>query len=109
MTSGSAASTESRCAAAGDTVVHLALQQPNDPRRQIGQGSEAALSRQPSVVDEDHERRHQGDEHEREEACSDRRQNGREPIEDATRSAPDSTQPISVAEAHGGPSCARCP
>ena len=66
---------------AGDTVVHLALQQPNDPRRQIGQGSEAAFSRQPFVVDQDHERRHQGDEHQREEACSHRRQNGREPIE----------------------------
>ena len=87
--------------AARDAVVHLPLQQANDSRRQIRQRREAPISGQPLVVDENHERRHQCDEHEREQPCSHRWQNRGGPIEDVTRPAPDSRQLISVAGAHG--------
>ena len=86
MTSGSAASTCQPVRAARDAVVHLALHQADDSRRQIGQGGEAPLASQPLVVAQDHERRHQRHEHQREQPCSHRRQERGDPIDDATRS-----------------------
>ncbi len=83
-----------------DAVVHLPLQQADDPRRQIRQSGEAPLPGQPLVVHDDDERRHQGDEHERDESRFDRGENRGDAIEELSRPAPHPTRSISVAEAH---------
>src|SRR5918993_4039352 len=89
--------------AARDTRLHFSLQQPDNASREIRQGCEAALAGQPGVVDEDHEGRHERDEHQGKETSSYGREDGGDAIEDVARGAPDGTRVVSVAGAHGRP------